>query len=120
MFVVTIAVANIHYLFNPNEFKLGVGQSVDHTIGVWDVLATMWTTPSLFKTLTNFTLQKFEELVALVVPTIDTHVQSTNDAHIVCGRPTKLTLEQQLLQFILYMKHDNAVMFCIYVELEQK
>jgi len=71
----------------------------------------MWTTPSLFKTLTNFTLQKFEELVALVVPTIDTHVQSTNDAHIVCGRPTKLTLEQQLLQFILYMKHDNVVMF---------
>jgi hypothetical protein len=71
----------------------------------------MWTIPSLFKTLTNFTLQKFEELVALIVPTIESHVQSTSDAHIVCGRPTKLTLKQQLLQFILYMKRDNVVMF---------
>jgi hypothetical protein len=74
MFATTIAIANTYYLFNPNEFKLSVRQSVNHTIGVGDVLATMWTTPSLFKTLTNFTLQKFEELVALVVPTIESHV----------------------------------------------
>jgi hypothetical protein len=53
----------------------------------------MGTTPSFFKTLTNFTLQKFEELVVLVVPTIESHVQSTSDAHIVCGASTKLTLK---------------------------
>jgi hypothetical protein len=71
----------------------------------------MWTTPSLFKTLTNFILPKFEELTTLGVPTIESHVWSTDDAHIVCGQLTKLTSEQQLLQFILYMKHDNVVMF---------
>jgi len=75
------------------------------------VLAAMWTTPSLFKTLTNFTLPKFEELTTLVVPTIESHVRSTDDAHIICGQLTKLTLEQPLFQFILYMKYDNVVMF---------
>jgi len=74
MFEAIIVVTNTHYLFNPSEFKLGLGQSVNHTIGVWDVLTIMWTTPSLFKTLTNYTLQKFEESVALVVPTIESHV----------------------------------------------
>jgi hypothetical protein len=48
----------------------------------------MWTTPSLFKTLTNFTLQKFEKLVALVVPTIESHVQSTNDCSFILTQGT--------------------------------
>jgi len=35
---------------------------VDPIIGVWDVLGTMRTTPTLLKTLTNFTLEEFDEL----------------------------------------------------------
>jgi hypothetical protein len=47
-------------MFNLNELKLGAKHSVDHTIGVQDVLATMQTIPSLFKTFTNFTFPEFE------------------------------------------------------------
>jgi hypothetical protein len=36
----------------------------------------------LFKTLTNFTLAKFDELVLLVAPTIVHHGQSINEHHI--------------------------------------
>ncbi len=70
MFVTTIAVVNIHYFFNPNEFELGVKQLVNHTIRVQYVLAIMQIIPSLFKTLTNFILLKFEKLTAIVIPTI--------------------------------------------------
>ncbi len=38
----------------------------------------MWAIASLFKTLTNFTLIEFAKLVALVVPTIISHAQSTS------------------------------------------
>jgi len=37
----------------------------------------------LFKTLTNFSLLKFDELVTLMVPTIQTYAQSIGEAHIV-------------------------------------
>jgi hypothetical protein len=37
----------------------------------------MWAMPSLFKSLTNFSLIEFEELAQLVVPTIIGHVTST-------------------------------------------
>jgi hypothetical protein len=70
VFTATIAVTNIHYFFNPNELELGVRQLVNHTIHVQDVLAIMQITPSLFKTLTNFILLKFEKLTTIVVPTI--------------------------------------------------
>jgi hypothetical protein len=36
---------------------------------VWDILTTMWTTPSLFKFFTNFILGNFEKLAQLVVLT---------------------------------------------------
>jgi len=91
VFAATITVANTHYFFNPNEFELGVSQLVDHTICVWNVLAIMQIIPSLFKTLTNVILSKFEKLVAIVVPTIKSHVRSSSDTHIICGWSTKLT-----------------------------
>jgi hypothetical protein len=37
----------------------GSGQSMNPTIGVWDVLATIKAIPNLFKNLTNFTITKF-------------------------------------------------------------
>jgi hypothetical protein len=36
---------------------------------VWDILTTMWTTPSLFKFISYFILGKFEKLAQLVVLT---------------------------------------------------
>ncbi len=55
------------------ELEEGVGQLMDLSVRVQDVLATMWAMLGLFKTLTNFTLAKFDDLVALVMHTIVTH-----------------------------------------------
>jgi len=41
------------------------------------VFATMQATPRLFKSLTNFTLAKFDELALLLAPAIVRHAQST-------------------------------------------
>jgi hypothetical protein len=40
-------------------------------------LGTMRTTRTLFKTLTNFTLEELDELASWVVPTIGAHARST-------------------------------------------
>jgi hypothetical protein len=69
-------------MFNANELEEGTCHLVDLGVGVRDVLATMWTTPRLFKTLTNFTLAKFDELALLVAPTIMRHAWSTSEHHI--------------------------------------
>jgi hypothetical protein len=68
--VVVVASVNTLTLFNANEPQLSVGQSFNQDMGVLDVCGTMWATLGLFKTLTNFNLPKFDELVALVVPII--------------------------------------------------
>jgi hypothetical protein len=73
------------------ELEEGGGQFVDPNIGVWDVLATMRPMPSLFKSLTNFSLTEFEELVQLVVPTIIGHVKFTGEPQHIYGRPSKFT-----------------------------
>ncbi len=83
---------------------------MDLNIGVRDVLITMWATPSLFKSLTNFSFIEFEELAQLVVPTIIMR-GPLGEPHHIFGRPSKLTLELRLLNFILYMKHDNVTKY---------
>jgi hypothetical protein len=45
-------------------------------IGVRDVLGMMRTTPTLFKTLTNFTLEEFDELAYRMVSAIIAHARS--------------------------------------------
>jgi hypothetical protein len=41
-----------------------------------------------------------------------------SEGPIISGRPSKLAPKQHLLNFILYMKHDNVIMYDIfYVEL---
>jgi hypothetical protein len=45
------------------------------------------------------------------MPTIMAHVRTTDEAHIVPRWSIKLTLKQHLFQFILYMKHDNVIMY---------
>ncbi len=73
------------------------------------ILATLCTTPRLFKTLTNFTSTKFEELTT-VVRKIIFHARSTKEVCKLSDRPCKSTPKQCLLNFILYFKHDKVTM----------
>jgi hypothetical protein len=94
-------------------------QLVDPIVGIWDVIRTLRTTLALYWTLMNFTLAKFKKLVTLVLPIIINHVKSTKEVCRFYGQPCKLTLEQCLLNFILYFKHDNST-WHNHVELVQK
>jgi len=80
-------------------------------VGVPYVLNIMWASLGLFKTLTNCNLLEFEELCVLVVPTIHALIKANSESHILFGWLIKLTLDQHLFQSILYMKHDNVVMY---------
>ena len=68
-------------------------------------------TPSLFKILTNFSIPEFAKLCHLVCLTIVAHAQSKGAIRVLSGHPLKLSLEQRLLGFLLYMKHDPTLSF---------
>ena len=86
-------------------------KSADPTSGVKDVLATMKIVPSMFKVLTNFTIDEFNELSNAVCGIIATHARSTGEMVQGAGRPPKLSTEQRLLKLFLYLKHDNTTLF---------
>ncbi len=65
-------------------------QFVNQTTCDQDVLATMQLTLTLVKTLTNFTVTKFEELITLVVPMVISHDKFTIEAPIVYGKNVKV------------------------------
>jgi hypothetical protein len=67
--------------------------------------------PSLFKSLTNLSLTKFEKLVQLVVPNIIGHGRSIGESHHIFGQPSKFTPKQHLFNFIFYMKHNNITKY---------
>jgi hypothetical protein len=46
-----------------------------------------------------------------VLSTIIAHVRSIEVPHHIFERPSKLTLEQCLLNFILYIKHNNVTKY---------
>ncbi len=77
---VVVVVVNSSDMFNVNELK--AGHSMNSSAGVWDIFVVMQATPRLFKTLTNFTLAKFDKLALLMEPTIVRHAQSTCEHHI--------------------------------------
>jgi len=106
-----IACVNTWEFCTPMKLKDGGVQSMDTNIGNRDVLTTMWVTPGSFKSLTNFNLTKFEELAQLVIPNIIGLVRSFREPHHIFGQPSKLTLEQHLFNFILYMKHNNVTKY---------
>ncbi len=82
-FVIAVVATNSFDMFNANELEEGVGHLMYSSVGVRNALATMWATLRLFKTLTNFILAKFDELLLLVAPTINVrHAQSTSEHHI--------------------------------------
>ena len=110
-----LAVSSSFNLFYENEWEEGGFQSVNLHEGVRDVLATMRSTPSLFKGNTNFTLQKFDELCLLVVPVIVANARSTGQNRILPGRPSKLLPKQRILNFLFYLKHDNITIMDIFM-----
>ncbi len=55
----TIACGNIWEYFTSIELDEESEKLVILDVSVWDILTSMWTTPSLFKFLTNFILGKF-------------------------------------------------------------
>ena len=70
------------------------------------MLGSMRSTPGLFKTLTNFFVEEFDELCHIICPTITAHAYSIGEIRVLTGSPSKLTPEQRLLSFLLYIKHD--------------
>ena len=106
LFAIQMATQTTLELFRTNEWEHGGQDSVNPHEGVCDVLGSMRSTPGLFKTLTNFSTEEFDNLYQIVCPTISAHARSTIDLCVLPGRPSKLTLEQRLLGFLLYMKHD--------------
>jgi hypothetical protein len=75
--------SNTNNLFNSHEMEEGGGgQYVNPTIGVLNVLGTMWATLTIFKTLTNFTLEEFDKFVSWMVSTIRAHAKSIGELFI--------------------------------------
>lgn len=74
-----------------------------------DLLGQLAKNLSQFRDLTNFSVEEFFELCKRVVPTIESNARSTGRRHVVSGHPSKLTTEQRLLNFVLYMKHNNVI-----------
>ncbi|CAM6094787.1 unnamed protein product [Calypogeia fissa] len=95
--------------FQPIELSRENQRTVDHLVGVRDVYASMSAIPQQFKDLTNFWPQEFQELCERVCPVIQSHARISGTRHIVTGRPVKLFAEERLLNFLLYMKHDNTI-----------
>lgn len=106
MMIATTSLCNQEKI--PNDLEEGGNSSIDTNVGLHDIFHDMCALPLCFKTHTNFTLTKFEELCFLVVPIVLGNARSTDIACVVSGRPPKLSLEQCVLHFKLYMKHDNA------------
>ncbi len=107
----TITCVNTWEFFTPTKLEEGGGQPMDTNIGLRDGLTTMQGMPSLFKSLTNLNLIKFEELAQLVVLNIIGHVRPIREPHRIFGQPSNLTPKQHLFNFILYMKHNKITKY---------
>ncbi len=120
---VAIAYINTWEYFAPMELEEKGKQLVKPSINVKDIMVTMWTMVSLFKTFINFLLEEFEKLVQLVVQIIINHASSIREWYHIFKQPSKLSLEQHLLNFILYIKHDNVTKYDVFLwllELKKK
>lgn len=95
--------------FQPIELSRENQISVNPDFPMNDLLSRLATNPMQFRDMTNFTVEEFMDLQARVIPVIEGNARSTGVRHIVSGRPSKLTPQQRLLNFLLYMKHDNII-----------
>ena len=89
--------SNIWYMFEPDERDEENQAFVNSLVEVRDQLETMLKTPPLFKVLSNFTAEEFEELCAAVCPIISSHARTTGAPRSCFGRPPKLIPEQRVL-----------------------
>lgn len=94
-----------------DDMEATVQQSVNGSEGVRDVLARLVATPVIFKRLTNFSVDEFNELCNKLVPVLDMTARSTGDLIKGAGRPPKLSAQQRILNTLMYLKHDNTVHF---------
>jgi hypothetical protein len=94
---VAFACVNTWEYFTSTKLDEESGQLVNPDVGVWDILRTMWATPSQFKSLTNFTLGEFENLMQLVMLAIISHARSTRESHCTFGQPSKLAQKNRWL-----------------------
>ena len=105
LFQFSSAASSSTQVFLTQEF--GEHGLVNHGEGVRDALAALQATPNLFRVITNFTLTEFEELCGALIPVIVSNTRSTGSMRLQSGRPYKLSPEQQILNSLLYLKHDN-------------
>ena len=64
--------------------------------------------PQNFKTFSNFTVTEFDELCELSVLVIASHARCMGEVHKLSGCPLELSPQQHILNYLLYMKHDNV------------
>jgi len=74
--VATANSTNSYKFFNFEEMEKGVGHLMDPIICVWDILQTMQSIPTLFKTLTTYFLKEFKKMASLVILTITSNADS--------------------------------------------
>jgi hypothetical protein len=63
----------------------------------------------------HFTLLKCEKLASLMVPTIVSNTISTYEVHILVDYLVLKELFNAFFNFILYMKHDNLIIFDVFM-----
>lgn len=102
-----VASISAYEFFNAYELEQGGNPFVDANVSVRHMLSNMHALPSPFKNNYNLTLPKFKELCTLVMPIKIEHARSISVARKVSGRPMKLSPENRILNFILYMKYSN-------------
>lgn len=105
----TTVLYKTHNLFDPNELEEGGLSTTNHNVGVMDILSRMHEVSALFKVLTNFKICEFDELATLVCSTIRNNAHNMGIARVMSSRPMKLTHEQHLLNFVMYLKHDDEI-----------
>lgn len=82
---------------------------MNHNEGVMNILSCVREVPPLFKVLTNFEVCENNEFVSFVCPIICDNAHSSRVERGMSGRPIKLMHAQCLVNFIMYLKHDNVI-----------
>ena len=108
LLAIHLVTQNTFDFFHTNQWDHSGQDLVNPHEDVRDILGSMRSTPGLFKVLTNFFIEEFDELCTIVCPTIIANAQSTSDLCILSGQPSKLTPKQRLFGFVLYLKHDST------------
>ncbi len=105
LWALLVVTANTEHLCSGRD---QLWSTVDHGDGVRCQLESLRQHRNLFKLMTNFTIEEFDELASIVCPLIATTARSTRQPHKQQGRPPKLHPQQRLLDALLFLKHSNS------------